>query len=759
MAGVCGMGMAPLAIYLKERGLEVLGWDDHPSQRVCELLKKHGVRFIKSAQMPPEAARMVYSTALGADHELRAQARDMGILRLRRGEMLAAQASQRKLVAVAGSHGKTTTTGMLVHALRRMGFDAGYILGGLFADNSSPASAGGEEWLVAEVDESDGTIEHFSPEITIVPNLDWDHADRYRSVGEIEAAFGRLFRRTRGLVFLPGGDAVLQRLAEENPGPEYMHFGPGCEFDGELLRQEGTLQTLRLGGAFPACEAQVRAIGEFNAANAIAALAVARHLLGEAFDHNSLKDFSGIRRRQMRLLQRGGLDVYQDYAHHPSEISPLLRALRQAHPDRPLVTVFQPHRYSRTAQFKADFAKVLGASDRVVLLDVYAASERPVAGGLSTDLLPQFKAGFPVELAATKADLAAALSTLPRPCVVAFVGAGDIEEWADFYVERVSRKKSGAAGIETPQPSTYELLRSRVSGATPILENEPLGRRTTMGVGGPARFYAEPATMNDLLGLLAGAREAGLETFVLGRGSNLLVLDSGFPGLVIRLNSEAFSSIERLDGNRISAGAGARLKQLCSEAARQGISGFEPFEGIPATVGGALRMNAGAMGAWMFELVESVDLITPEGTLETRSAESLHISYRECAELKECVAVSAVFRAKALDEPELIRKRMDEFAASRKASQPREPSAGCVFKNPEGDYAGRLIDMAALKGLRVGGAEVSEIHGNFIINRGGATSEDVLALVRKIRGTVGKRSGVELSPEVMVLGSKWEDVL
>lgn len=760
MVGACGMGMAPLAIFLKERGMEVLAWDDHPSARVEMLLKSHGVVILREAKLPENCDKLVYSTAVGTDHELRAQARERGVLQIRRGEMLASQASLYRFVAIAGSHGKTTTTGMLIHSLRKSGFPSGYILGGLFADQSAPAHAGKNDWLVAEVDESDGTIEHFSPEITIVPNLDWDHADHYRRPGEIEAAFGRLFRRTSGCVFLPMGDPVLQRLAEENPGPSYVHFGPGCEFDGELLKQEGTLQTLRLSGRFPESQASVRAIGEFNSANATAALAVTRFLTDSDFNPDALADYPGVRRRQMRLLKNEGLDVYQDYAHHPGEIAPLLRALRQAHPDRQLVAVFQPHRYSRTAQFKADFARVLERADRVFLLDVYAASERVVPGGLSSDLLLQFKNEFPVRQVATRNDLNRELSEITRPTVIVFVGAGDIEDWADQFVDFISRKNpTQEQSADRQQPSVYELLRSRVSGATPILENEPLGRRTTMGVGGPARFYAEPATMDDLLGLLAGAREAGLGVFVIGRGSNLLVLDSGFPGLVLRLSSEAFCSVKPLDGGRIAAGAGARLKQLCSDAAKLGLTGFENFEGIPATVGGALRMNAGAMGSWLFDVIESVDMITPDGCLVTKRKEELSVNYRECTELLECVAVSAVFRAKGEDSPAAIRRRMDEFASTRKASQPREPSAGCVFKNPKGDFAGRLIDMSALKGLRIGGAEVSEIHGNFIINRGGATSEDVLTLIRRIRSVVKERHGADLEPEVQVLGSTWKDLL
>ncbi|HNX04200.1 MAG TPA: UDP-N-acetylmuramate dehydrogenase [Opitutales bacterium] len=760
MVGACGMGMAPLAIFLKERGMNVVGWDDHPSERVVDLLKKHGIAMLREERLPEDCTKLVYSTAIGVDHELRAQARELGILQVRRGEMLAAQASQFRFVAIAGSHGKTTTTGMLIHALRKVKFPSGGILGGLFADKSAPANLGTNDWLVAEVDESDGTIEHFSPEITIVPNLDWDHADHYRRPAEIEAAFGRLFRRTRGCVFLPKDDAVLQRLAEENPGPCYLHFGPGCEYDGELLRQEGTMQTLRLSREFPEGEASVRAIGEFNAANATAALAVTRYLVGRDFAHNLLSDYPGVRRRQMRLMQHSGLDVYQDYAHHPSEIEPLMRALRQSHPDRQLVVVFQPHRYSRTAQFKAQFARVLERADRVYLLDVYAASERPVPGGLSSDLLAQFKQEFPVKLAGTRAELASELSEVRRPAVIAFVGAGDIEDWAEQFVDNASRRKGRKEPTQTmSQPSVFELLRSRVSGATPILENEPLGRRTTMGVGGPARFYAEPATMADLQGLLSGAKESGLEIFVMGRGSNLLVLDAGFPGLVIRLSSEAFCSVKPLDNGRLAVGAGARLKQLCSDAARLGLTGFEPFEGIPATVGGALRMNAGAMGAWLYEVVESVDLITPEGVVETRPVGKLTIGYRECAELRDNVAVGAIFKAKGFEDPASVRARMDAYASTRKASQPREPSAGCVFKNPDGDYAGRLIDTAALKGLRIGGAEISEVHGNFIVNRGGATSEDVLALIRKIRSVVREKHGTELEPEVQVLGSKWEELL
>ncbi len=757
MVGACGMGMGPLAIYLRQRGVDVLAWDDKPRERVAYLLRQAGVCFLDAPELPEGVSRVVYSSAVWPEHPLRAQARERGIPQIRRGEMLAEEAAQRRLVAVAGSHGKTTTTGMLIRALARMHFDCGYVLGGLFADTSAPAAGGSNEWLVAEVDESDGTIEHFTPQITVVPNLDWDHADHYRRSGEIEAAFGRLFRRTRGHVFISAADPVLNRLAEENPGPAYVRFGPGGDYAGDLVGQDGNRQRVRLGGLFGEHVVDVRAIGAFNAQNAVAALAVAKDLVPD-FNPGALADFPGIRRRQTLLLERKGLAVYMDYAHHPSEIDPLLAALRQAHPDRQLVAVFQPHRYTRTAQFKAAFARSLERADRVLLMDVYPASERPIPGGYSSDLLEQFQPGFPVAPVATRSDLVAALVDLPNPAVVAFVGAGDIEDWADDYVTQLKKLK-GKKGHPVFTPSTHERLRARVSAATPVIEEEPLGRRTTLGVGGPARYYAEPATLADLQGLLAGAKEAGVDVLVLGRGSNLLVADAGFPGLVIRLSSEAFTGIEHLGGGRLKVGAGARLKQVCAEAARLGLEGFEFAEGIPASVGGALRMNAGAMGGWIFDLVETVEYVTLDGELHEEHNEHFRATYRHTPGLENAIAVGAVLRAREGATPEVVRAAMDRFAAKRKESQPREPSAGCMFKNPDGDYAGRLVDISGLKGLRVGGAEVSEVHGNFVINRGGASCEDVLELIRRVRATVKERHGVELQPEVQLVGAKWEDVL
>jgi UDP-N-acetylenolpyruvoylglucosamine reductase len=211
------------------------------------------------------------------------------------------------------------------------------------------------------------------------------------------------------------------------------------------------------------------------------------------------------------------------------------------------------------------------------------------------------------------------------------------------------------------------------------------------------------------------------------------------------------------------------LKNLCGLAAKSGIEGFEFLEGIPGTVGGALRMNAGAMGGWMFDVVEEVQAMTMNGSVKTWAKAEMHIDYRHCEELHDAIALGALLaprrdrgeagEAGAPGETGAIKRQMDAYARKRHESQPREPSAGCVFKNPPGQSAGRLIDESGLKGERVGDAEVSTVHANFIVNRGRASSGQVLELVRRVRARVRQVKGVELEPEVLLYGKQWKDVL
>jgi UDP-N-acetylenolpyruvoylglucosamine reductase len=221
----------------------------------------------------------------------------------------------------------------------------------------------------------------------------------------------------------------------------------------------------------------------------------------------------------------------------------------------------------------------------------------------------------------------------------------------------------------------------------------------------------------------------------------------------------SWSRFEPREDGSVWVGAGLRLKRLCGLAVTAGLAGFEFLEGIPGSVGGALRMNAGAMGGWMFDVVEEVELMTLAGDRALVRKEDLHVGYRACAELREAIALGARLRAPARKATEEIGRQIDVYRQRRHETQPREPSAGCIFKNPPGESAGRLIDEAGLKGERVGDAEVSAVHANFIVNRGHATSAEVLELMRRVRDRVRQVRGVELEPEVLLYGGDWRDVL
>jgi UDP-N-acetylenolpyruvoylglucosamine reductase len=295
-------------------------------------------------------------------------------------------------------------------------------------------------------------------------------------------------------------------------------------------------------------------------------------------------------------------------------------------------------------------------------------------------------------------------------------------------------------------------LARRVSPATVIHRDEPLARHTTLRVGGPADVYAEPASEEDLAGALKFCGEHGLKFFVIGRGSNLLVRDGGFHGVVICLSSASFSRIE-VEGERLRCGSGVKLKNVAIEARRTGLSGLEFLEGIPGSVGGALRMNAGAMGGTTFDVVESVCLMDSGGNVRELAPEKMLVKYRGCGALKNQIALGAVFKGR-MDSPESIAQRMSAFNQKRWASQPAAPSAGCIFKNPPSIPAGRLIDELGLKGLRIGGAAVSAEHGNFIVNDGNATARNVLELIALLRAKVKAARGIELETEVEIIGEE-----
>ena len=280
---------------------------------------------------------------------------------------------------------------------------------------------------------------------------------------------------------------------------------------------------------------------------------------------------------------------------------------------------------------------------------------------------------------------------------------------------------------------------------------EPMKKHTSWRIGGPSEFFVDPTSREDLRLVVAYAHRRGIPLTIIGNGSNLLVSEGGIRGIVVKVGSglARISTIE----DKIVTEAGAKLAMVAAAARDAGLGGFEFSAGIPGTVGGAVVMNAGANGSSISELVREVVVLDFEGEFHRKTKEEMNFGYRSSILQQEpAIVVEASFFCYPRGK-DAIKDAMEEFVAKRKRNQPLcKPNAGSVFKNPPGDSAGRLIELAGLKGMRVGDAQISTLHANFIVNLGSATARDVLALINRARETVNSRFGVELKLEVKVIG-------
>ena len=286
-----------------------------------------------------------------------------------------------------------------------------------------------------------------------------------------------------------------------------------------------------------------------------------------------------------------------------------------------------------------------------------------------------------------------------------------------------------------------------------ILENEPMSNHTSFKIGGNADMFVSVKSEKELSEVLVFARENGIVVTVMGNGSNMLVSDKGIRGLVIQIGSEMTDV--KIDGETVWAEAGVLMSKLASVVLRENLSGFETLSGIPGTLGGGIYMNAGAYGGEIKDIVSTVTYIDEQGNMHTVTGKECDFSYRHsifCDGGKYIVSAELLFRKGDYDE---IKAAMADYIKRRSDKQPLAmPSAGSTFKRPDGYFAGKLIQDAGLMGYSIGGAAVSEKHAGFVVNKGGASAKDVLELINHIQKTVREKFGVELEPEVRLIGQQ-----
>lgn len=740
LIGVAGSGMSGIAGLLLALGHQVSGSDKVDTVEVRRL-QSLGLDFRtpQRAEDVVDAQLVIYSSAIREGNPAFDSARRLAKPMVRRAEALAALMLGKKGILVCGMHGKTTVSAMAAHVMRAAGAHPSHYVGAEIPILGTNArwDAGGEHF-VAEGDESDGTIVLYHPEHSIVLNIEPEHLDHYQSLAQIDAAFSQLLDQTAGLVFYCADDAGATRVCAGRE--RTVSYGKTGRYSYADFRTADFASTFsfRCEGRELA-KVQLNVPGEHNALNAAAVLALASELgLDLAKCTSALARFRGARRRFEVVHSSPDHLVVDDYGHHPTEIAAVIRAARDTGRKRVLV-LFQPHRFTRTRALCTDFGRALASADAVVVTDVYPASEPPipgVSGKMIADAATAAGANHVIyEPSRAQAGLAAGHLLRPGDLLVT-LGAGNIHEQGSALAADLRMLETLQAAMGPGVARLYE----------------PMAKHTTMRVGGPAQFWLEPETEEGFCELARKAHEAGIPFMVVGRGSNLIVRDGGLRGAVVRLRRGVFGEF-RVEGERVHAGAGVRLKALSGAAITAGLAGFEWMEGIPGDVGGCLRMNAGAMGVEAFGQVELLRYADPEGNVFEKTPRELEVHYRNVPLLRTNYALSAVFRGTACSPAE-VEQRTREYAAKRKSSQPPGASAGCVFRNPPGAKAGQLIDSAGLKNMRVGAACVSDVHANFILNNGGASAADVLALVEQVRAEVSRHHGVRLETEVQIIGEE-----
>ena len=741
LVGVAGSGMSGLAGLLIELGHTVTG-SDKASTTETDRLQRLGLHFYD--QHRPEhadaAELVVFSSAIKNDNRILLAARDSGKPLCRRAEAVAAIMRAKRGIVIAGMHGKTTTSAMTAHVLREGGLHPSHYVGAeipILGTNAHWDPRG--EYFVAEGDESDGTLRFFHPEYALILNIEEEHLDYYVDLAAIEKVFAQLIDQTSGTVLYNMDDPNTARLSLKHKRAISYGFSEQADYRGF------DVELRHFGSSFSVCrraeklgQASLNVPGEHNVHNALGVIALASEL-SIPFDKitASLRRFEHARRRFEIKYASDRFLLVDDYAHHPTEIRATLSTAKSIGRRR-LVTAFQPHRFSRTKALSREFGSAFDDADRVVITDVYPASETPIpgisGGTIADETIRRGHRGISYQprLEWVHRDVG---NMLEPGDLVLSLGAGNIHEQLEIL----------AADLVIA-----EKLKAIVDEESDVRLYEPLSKHTTLRVGGPAQFWVEPRSEQSFAKLIRFCHAEHLPLFAIGRGSNLLVRDGGIRGVVVHPRGGDFDRID-VQGCEITAGAGVKLRQVAYAARAAGLGGLEWMEGIPGAVGGALRMNAGAMASQTFENVVRVRYLDAEGNSHVKNRDEMEVFYRRFPLLEKNFAISATFRGQPADRAE-IDSRLRESQEKRRTTQPAAKSAGCIFKNPASIPAGKLVDELGLKNSRVGNARVSQVHGNFVVNDGDATAAEILELIDNIKRVAREKRGIELETEVEIVG-------
>lgn len=784
--------MSALAQALLDLGDQVSGSDAVETDATREL-RAHGARVevgphVASNLGEPLPERVVVTAALQVDNPEWLEAQRLGLPVVKRADLLGQLMETRRGLAAAGTHGKTTTSAMMAWVLAKAGRDPSYMVGGTIRGLGAGGHWGRGRELVAEADEYDRSFLYLHPEVAIINNIETDHLEYYGSAEAIFGAFGEFALNVKrgGLLLLCADDAGARRLGTELEQGEgqfrLQYFGLAAD---ALWRASSIRANERGGSDFAVvrdgkevARVSLQVPGVHNVLNALGAFAALSEVgLAPEEITRWLGEFEGTGRRFEVKGTEWGVTVVDDYAHHPTEIRATLAAARQRFPHRRIYVLFQPHTYTRTRDFLGEFSLALSEADRVIVTEIYASRERDTLGVSGRQIVSRMT-GSNVEFAPTlEAARELLLDDLQAGDVLITMGAGDVWKAGEWVLSALAERASISSelGLHIPQAKDVRKQAARsawrftpdigaeiaVATGLEVVRDEPMSKHDSLRVGGPARLFVVADSAEGLVKAVLFARERGVPYLVIGNGTNIMAGDYGVDGLVI--HNKVHDISHKLEGTGDTSiwrvGSGVLFSRLSRMTCEAGWSGLEWSNSVPGSVGGGVVSNAGAHGKELKDDLISIEVLTGEGKIERWPVEVLELGYR-----------TSRFKAhgrRAMSPPEVILSadirlykdvdqgcagRLKEFLAERQARQPQGKSAGSTFKNPPGYSAGWLIEQVGMKGRQYGQAQFSPKHANFMMNLGGATASDVLTLMRQAEEAVREKFGVELEPEIELVG-------
>ena len=697
--------MSALAHLMLQKGIQITG-SDLDTNKSVRMLQKIGaeINIGHTGYIPEDTDLLVYSAAVPDDNPELLFAKEHGIRIIKRGAFLAEVASYyENVISVAGSHGKTTVTSMIAHVFRICGKNPDYVIGGKPAGGMPAASSGSGKYFITEADESDRSLRFLKSTIGVVINVEDDHSWSAGGREKLFEAFANFAERSEKLVYGTGSEA--DEIFKNHPDKIAMNF----ELD----------------------QVDVPQPGRHNRFNAAITVKVAELCgINSAQSKVALFAFQGVSRRCTIHSKGDNHILIEDYAHHPTELRCFINTLEESYSEYEKVLIFQPHRFERVENYGDEFAEILNKFSNVFITPPFAAWNKEREH--RTETLAK-KAGaiyFDGLNWEGLADEVIKKSPPVQKTVYAVIGAASIEKVIPFLRDQIRKKE-----IHTIAPDLN--LDTKLTW----------GDLTTLSIGNHNPLVATPDSEEQLQALLTYAHRHQITCLPLGCGSNMVGGDEAYDGIIIRMKNGIFSDIS-INKNRITAGAGVRLSRFVNTLADHGIGGAEALIAIPGSVGGALRMNAGAQSIETGDFVEEVHGVRLNGKKYVAAGKDIDWSYRSCSIPIDVIITKAIFRLKEVEKEE-AKEKIESTRLFRKSTQPGGKNPGCAFRNPGNDSAGRLIDRYGLKNFSIGSCSVSDIHANFIVNEGGGSEEDYAKMLETVQTKIFDKCGVILENEVV----------